>query len=378
MTALPRARRLARRPQAVTTAVSIVAVLALALAGCGSDGDSEGSASDSDSSEAASYGEISMQYSWIKNEEFAGEFYAYDKGYYDEAGFDTVNGISGPDTGVAKLLSGTVQVALSDAASVGAAIAEQDAPLKIIGATFQKNPFTILSLKDGADISTPQDLVGKKIGVQDSNASVFAAILNANGIDPDDVEVVPVDFDPTPLMKDEVDGFMAYLTNEALTVELAGYDVTNLPYADNGVPYVAETYTVTDDYLAENKDLLKALLVAEIKGWTDVFAATTEDSVSLITKYYDQAASENDEGLEAVFGALDPEKTGMGLEAEKELISTPDTESNGLFTITPELQQQTVDSLAAAGWDVTVEDLFDTSLIDEVYEENPELKDYLS
>jgi ABC-type nitrate/sulfonate/bicarbonate transport system substrate-binding protein len=376
MAALPRARRLARRPQTLTTAVSLVAVLALALAGCGSDDESEASA-DTAGDEAASYGEISMQYSWIKNEEFAGEFYAYENGYYDEAGFDTVNGISGPDTGVAKLLSGTVQVALSDAASVGAAVAEQDAPLKIIGATFQKNPFTILSLKDGADIATPQDLVGKKIGVQDSNASVFAAILNANDIDPADVEVVPVDFDPTPLMEGDVDGFMAYLTNEAITVEQAGYEVTNLPYAENGVPYVAETYTVTDDYLAENADLLEALLTAEIKGWTDVFKQPTDATVELITKYYDQAASENKEGLESVFGALDPKKTGLGLEAEKALISTTDTEANGLFTITPELQQQTVDSLAAAGWEVSVEDLFDTSIIDGIYEDHPELKDYL-
>jgi ABC-type nitrate/sulfonate/bicarbonate transport system substrate-binding protein len=364
------------RTTPLTTAASIVAVLALALAGCGSDDESAASA-DTAGDETASHGEISMQYSWIKNEEFAGEFYADENGYYADAGFDAVNGISGPDTGVAKLLSGTVQVALSDAASVGAAIAEQDAPLKIIAATFQKNPFTILSLKDGADIATPQDLIGKKIGVQDSNASVFAAILNANGISADEVEVVPVDFDPTPLMEGDVDGFMAYLTNEAITVELAGYDITNLPYADNGVPYVAETYTVTDDYLAENKDLLEDLLVAEIKGWTDVFQQPTEDTVTLITKYYDKAASENDEGLEAVFGALDPKKTGMGLEAEKELISTPDTEANGLFTITPELQEQTVASLAAAGWEVSVDDLFDTSIIDAIYEEDPDLKAYL-
>jgi ABC-type nitrate/sulfonate/bicarbonate transport system substrate-binding protein len=376
MAAFPRARRLARRPKIATTAVSLAAVLALTLAGCGSD--SEGGSSSAADSADPSYGEISLQYSWIKNEEFAGEYYADANGYYDEAGFDAVNGISGPDTGVAKLLSGSVQVALSDAASIGAAIAEQDAPLKIIGATFQKNPFTILSLKDGADIKTPQDLVGKKIGVQDSNASVFAAILNANGIDPKDVEVVPVDFDPTPLMKGEVDGFMAYLTNEAITVETSGYEVTNLPYADNGVPYVAETYSVTDDYLAKNKDLLKAFLTAEIKGWTDVFKQPTDDTVSLITKYYDKAASENDEGLEAVFGALDPKKTGLGLEAEKKLISTPDTEANGLFTITPELQEQTVASLKAAGWDVSVEDMFDTSIIDEIYEENPDLKAYTS
>ncbi|QEO09918.1 ABC transporter substrate-binding protein [Protaetiibacter larvae] len=359
-----------RRLRRSVAAIAASAATALVLAACAA-GDTP------EPGEAASYGEISVQYSWIKNEEFAGEYYAYDKGFYDEAGFDDVIGISGPDTGVAKLLSGTVQVALSDAASIGAAIAEQDAPLKIIGATFQKNPFTILSLKDGADIATPEDLIGKKIGVQDSNASVFAAILAANGISPDQVEVVPVDFDPTPLMNGDVDGFMAYLTNEALTVELAGYEITNLPYADNGVPYVAETYSVTEQYLAEHKDLLKAFLIAEIKGWTEVFQNDTETTVALIEKFYNQAAADNAEGLESVFGALDPVKTGKGLEAEKLLISTADTEANGLFTISDELKAQTVASLAAAGWDVTVDELFDTSIIDEIYAENPELKAYL-
>ncbi|MEU1971833.1 ABC transporter substrate-binding protein [Microbacterium sp. NPDC019599] len=352
-----------------------LAASSLALGACASSGaTSEPGSSDG---EAASYGEISVQYSWIKNEEFAGEFYAYENGYYDEAGFSDVIGISGPDTGVAKLLSGTVQVALSDAASIGAAIAEQDAPLKIIGATFQKNPFTILSLADGGNIQTPEDLIGKKIGVQDSNASVFAALLNANGIDPSEVTVVPVDFDPTPLMNGDVDGFMAYLTNEAITVELAGYETTNLAYAENGVPYVAETYSVTDQYLAENKELLKAFLIAEIKGWSDVFTESTDETVSLITKYYNQAADESADGLEAVFGDLDPEKTALGLEAEKLLISTEETEASGLFTISDELKEQTIDSLAAAGWDVDVEDLFDTTIIDEIYAENPDLIDYL-
>ncbi|QNO36544.1 ABC transporter substrate-binding protein [Protaetiibacter sp. SSC-01] len=369
----------AARSTTRTTARRLAAALAasaaslLVLSAC-APGDSAEAGDDAD---GASYGEISVQYSWIKNEEFAGEFYAYENGYYDEAGFSEVIGISGPDTGVAKLLSGTVQVALSDAASIGAAIAEQDAPLKIIGATFQKNPFTILSLTDGADIQTPADLVGKKIGVQDSNASVFAAILNANGISPDEVEVVPVDFDPTPLMNGEVDGFMAYLTNEALTVELAGYAVTNLPYADNGVPYVAETFSVTDQFLAENRELLKAFLIAEIKGWTDVFQQPTDATVSLIETYYNKAAAENADGLESVFGALDPVKTGMGLDAQKLLISTEETEANGLFTISDELKAQTVASLAAAGWEVTVEQLFDTSILDEIYAELPELKAYL-
>lgn len=365
------ASRTSRRKSVQLRAAAALLSLAAAttLAACGSD--SEGGSSEE------GFGTISMQYSWIKNEEFAGEFYAEDKGYYEEAGFDAVNGISGPDTGVAKLLSGKVQIAINDAASVGSAIAEQEAPLKIIGATFQKNPFTILSLKDGGNIATPADLKGKKIGVQDSNVNVFKAILAANGLEEkkDDITVVPVEFDPTPLMKGQVDGFMAYLTNESITVELAGHEVTNLPYAENGVPYVAETYTVTDQYLAENRDLLKALLTAEVKGWTETFKNPSDEVVKVVTTHYNKAASDSD-GLEASFGELDPVKTKRGLEESQKLISTPETEKNGLFTISEELQQQTVDSLAAAGWEVSVEDLFDTSIIDEIYEENPELKAY--
>ena len=360
-----------RRARRATTLLATAAAAALTLSACASSS-SEPAASGSPD-EAASYGEISVQYSWIKNEEFAGEFYAYENGYYDEAGFSNVVGVAGPDTGVAKLLSGSVQFALTDAASVGAAVAEQDAPLKIIATTFQKNPFTILSLKDGANIATPQDLIGKKIGVQDSNASVFAALLNANGIDASEVEIVPVDFDPTPLMEGQVDGFMAYLTNEAITVEMAGHEVTNLAYADNGLPYVAESFAVTDQYLAENPELIKAFLIAEIKGWTHTFTEPIDDTVAKVIEHYNASAAAGD----LTFGDLDPAKTAAGIEAQALLISTDETEANGLFTISDELKEQTLASLSASGWDLEADQLFDTTIIDEIYAENPDLLDYL-
>ncbi|WP_183098078.1 ABC transporter substrate-binding protein [Nocardioides pelophilus] len=355
--------RRTRRP----AAVALAGALSLGLAACASGDDDDEAADD------ASHGELTVQYSWIKNEEFAGEFYAEERGYYEDAGFSEVTAVAGPSTGVAELLEETVDVALSDAASVGAAIAEEDVPLKIIGATFQKNPFTILSLKDGADIQTPEDLKGKKIGVQSSNENVFNALLNANGISRDEVEVVPVQFDPTPLIEGEVDGFMAYLTNEAITVG-AQQEVTNLAYAENGVPYVAETFTITDAFLAENREALKDFLIAEIKGWTDVFQEPTADTVDLVEKFYNAGAEAGD--INKDFGPLPP-TTGESLEAEKELISTEETEANGLFTISEDLQAETVASLAAAGWDVAADDLFDTSLLEEIYEESPELKDYL-
>ena len=88
---------------------------------------------------------------------------------------------------------------MSNAVSTAQVIAEEDAPLRIIGTKFQKNPFTILSLADGGNIATPQDLVGKKIGVQaGGNETLFDALLEVNGIDPASVEKVPVEYDPAP------------------------------------------------------------------------------------------------------------------------------------------------------------------------------------
>lgn len=342
-----------RRKAAVTIAA---AGIVLALAGCSSatpaaDGDAE------------SLGDLSLQLSWIKNEEFAGEFFALDKGYYADAGLGEVTMTAGPSTGSAELLSGTVDVALSDAVSIGTVVANEEAPLKIIGATFQKNPFTILSIADAGNILTPEDMVGKKIGVQASNTSLFEALLAANDIDPASLEIVPVQYDPSVLINGDVDGFVAYLTNESISVAAEGYEVANLPFADNGLPFVAETVTVTDQTIAEDREKLKAFLVAEIKGWAD--AVNDPDAAAELALELN--------GAEAV---PDIEKAKAGSAAQNLLIVSDDTEENGLFTISEDLQQQTVETLAAAGITVEASDLFDLSLLAEVYEENPELIAY--
>ncbi|MFI8592894.1 ABC transporter substrate-binding protein [Microbacterium sp. NPDC078428] len=337
-----------------------IAVAALALTACAGGSGSE--TSESPAGEEG-YGDLTLQLSWILNEEFAGEYFADSNGYFDEAGFSSVNLVPGPSTGVAELVSGTADIALSDSVSIGSAVANEGAPLKIIGATFQSNPFTILSLADGGDIATPEDLIGKRIGVQDSNTTLFNALLAANDIDPSELTIVPVQYDPAPLVNGEVDGFVAYLTNEAISVEMEGLDTTNLAFAENGLPFVAETFTVTDEQIANNREMLKAFLVAEIKGWTDALADP-------------QAAA--DLAIET-YGAdldLDPAKTLAGAEAQNLLIVSDETEANGLFTISEELQAMTIASLAGAGVEIEAGDLFDLSLLAEVYEENPDLIAY--
>ncbi|MGP3533458.1 ABC transporter substrate-binding protein [Microbacterium sp. RD1] len=349
-----------RRASRATAALAGVALTALALTACAS-----GSAASSSSAPAEDegFGELTLQLSWILNEEFAGEYFADSKGYYEEAGFSAVNLVPGPSTGAAELVSGAADVALSDSVSIGAAVANEGAPLKIIGATFQSNPFTILSLAEGGDIAGPDDLKGKRIGVQDSNMTLFNALLAANDIDPSELTIVPVQYDPAPLVNGEVDGFMAYLTNEAISVEMEGLATTNLPFAENGLPFVAETVTVTDETIESSRDALKAFLVAEIKGWTDALADPQGGADLAIETY----GADLD---------LDPAKTLAGSEAQNKLVVSAETEENGLFTISEELQEMTVKSLAGAGITITAADLFDLSLLTEVYEENPDLIAY--
>ncbi|MET0828819.1 MAG: ABC transporter substrate-binding protein [Microbacterium sp.] len=345
----------------VAATIAAFAVAALALSGCASN---PGSAPVATGDAGAGFGDLTVQLSWIKNEEFAGEFFADSEGYYTDAGFDSVTLVPGPSTGAAELISGSADVALSDAVSIGSVVASEGAPLKIIGTTYQKNPFTVLSLKDGGDIATPEDLIGKKIGVQDSNTALFKALLAANGIEESELTIVPVQYDPAPLINGEVDGFIAYLTNEAITVAASGVETTNLPFADNGLPFVAETITVTDEAIANDREKLKAFLVAEIKGWTDA-VNDPEAGAKLAVEDYGKDLDLNLEN--SIAGATE--------QAEK-LVVSDETAANGLFTISDALQASTIKSLAGAGITLTASDLFDLSLLAEVYEENPDLVAY--
>ena len=331
----------------ITALSASLAVAALALTGC-----------------SPAENVLNIQLSWIKNSEFAGEFYAVENGYYKDAGFTSVNLVAGPAATEAEVLSGNALVGIANPISTAPIILGEDkAPLKIIGTTYQKNPFTILSLKDGGNIATIQDLIGKRIGVQAGpNETLFDALLRANGIDASKVTKVPVQYDPAPLVNGEVDGFLAYITNESFVVADQGYEVTNLLFAENGLPFVTESFVVTQDSIDNNRAALKAFLKATILGWKDAIA-NPNGGADLAIKIYGKDLK------------LNAAKEYYQSKTQNEmLIQTEETAANGLFTISEAMITQNLATLKAAGYTITADQLFDMSLLKEVYEENPELK----
>ncbi|MEZ0164542.1 ABC transporter substrate-binding protein [Kineococcus sp. LSe6-4] len=337
------------------------------LAACG--GDEAESSTGSAAAGSEGFGELTVQLSWIKNIEFAGEYFADSRGYYGEAGFSTVNLLAGGSAGTAAeamVLSRKAHVGLSAPTLTAPAIVNEQAPLKIIGATFQKNPFCLVSMEQGRPVRTVADLAGKRIGVQTGgNETIFDGFCEANGVDKDSFEIVPVQYDPSVVVSREVDAFMAYLTNEPILLaarEVDGQPIVpvTLGFADNGLPVVAETFTVLQSTVDDQRDLLKAFLVAEIRGWNDAVADPRGAAELAVTTY---GKDQN----------LDLEEQTKEAEAQNELIVSEDTRANGLFTMTDDLIGENIEALAQMGTTIAADDLFDLSLLAEVYEENPDL-----
>jgi ABC-type nitrate/sulfonate/bicarbonate transport system substrate-binding protein len=331
------------------------------LAACGSSSKSpSASGTTTPGSGPPNYGELAFQLSWIKNVEFAGEYIADTNGYYKDVGFSSVKLISGGPTVQqdAVVASGKALVCIS-APDITSAAINNGADLVTIGAQYQKNPFAVMSLAS-KPIKTPQEMVGKKIGVQATNEAVWNAFLKANKIDPSSIKKTVVQFDPQPLVAGEVDGWFSFVTNEPNLLKTQGVETVTFLLADYKYPLVSETYVVKKSDLTAKRDEIKAMLVADIKGWHQNIKDPVLGATLAATKYgKDQKLTVAEQTLES--------------KSENLLIATADTKANGLFTITDTLLDENIATLALAEITITKEKLFDMSVIKEVYDENPDL-----
>jgi ABC-type nitrate/sulfonate/bicarbonate transport system substrate-binding protein len=210
---------------------------------------------------------LTMQAAWINDAEFAGYFIGLDEGYYTEEDISLTYLPGGPDViPESTIIAGRADLALTTPDTTIRAIAEQGAPFKIIGAQYQKNPIGIVSLASNP-ILTPQDLIGKTLAVPPVNVISVNAMLQINGIDPSQVNIVPYAYDPTPLIQGEIDASLDFTTNVPYTISQQGVEAVSFLLYDFGFTIYNDTIVVTEEVLAEKRDLLVAWLRASRRGW---------------------------------------------------------------------------------------------------------------
>ena len=289
-----------------------------------------------------------MQAAWINDAEFAGYFLGLDQGYYAAEGLALEYLSGGPDViPESTLVAGRADLALTTPDTTIKAIAEQGAPFKIIGAQYQKNPIGIVSLASNP-IASPADLVGKTLAVPPVNVISVEAMLKMNGIDPASVNIVPYAYDPTPLIKGEIDASLDFTTNVPYTIGQQGVEATSFLLYDFGYTIYNDTIVVTDAVLAEKRDLLVAWLRASRKAWAENLA----DPALWPPKF-------EDSWFKGTGRTIDNEVYFNT--AQKPLIEHPD----GIFALSEDGIEKCLSALGEVGI-VGSAEMFDTSLLAEV------------
>lgn len=291
---------------------------------------------------------LTMQASWINDAEFAGYFLALDQGYYRAEGVDLTYLSGGPDViPESTIIAGRADLALTTPDTTIRAIAEQGAKFKIIGAQYQKSPHGIVSLKK-TPIETPQDLVGKTIAVPPVNISTLEALLRINGIDRASVNIVPYAYDPTPLVRGEIDASVDFVTNVPFTISQLGEEAHSFLLYDAGVTLMNNTVVVTEETLASKRNELVSWLRASRRGWNEALAEPALWPPQWEKSWF--AGTGRTIENEVFFNT-----------AQKPLIEA----DAGVFSISEDAIALTIQALESIGIKAR-RDMFDTTLLDEI------------
>ena len=309
---------------------------------------------------------IKTQLLWIKNTEFTG-FYAADlKGYYAEEGIEVEILPGGPGIVVPDLVAaGESPVGVWGSRTSFIKSVAGGYNIKAFGACFQRSPAGVMSIithpdgTPGNPIYTPQDAIGRRLGLQPGAIPGWTVIMKAAGIPLDDVEIVEVSWDPTPLFDGTVDGYWCYATNQPGIARLDGYEIAVLDASEWGDVGYGNFCLATQETLDDDRDMVVGWLRATIRGWNYANAHIDE-----LTKHTVEVVSPD---LELIY-----EQQKAEAELQIDYMKSPLVEEKGIFWMSSDIWEANVDNLIDLGEldaAVPADQLMTLDILEEVYKD---------
>jgi len=229
---------------------------------------------------------MTIRLNWAPNVQFAGILLAQERGWYEDAGIDLT--IKGREIGalpIEEVLTGKAQIGvvggerLIEAVSTGSA-------LKAIAAIFQKTPLCLMS-KKAHGIETPEDLIGKRVGINSPGSELMIKIVLAHqGLRFEDITPVQIGWSLQPLIDDKVDVCTAFMNDEPLTMRARGYEVTYIPAFQYGYDFYSGVYVVSEAMLREHPALIQRFLDVTLRGWKEAFQHPDETARLIVAQYH--------------------------------------------------------------------------------------------
>ncbi len=239
--------------------------------------------------------QVKVGMSWILNDGGAPWYNAVELGFFNDVCLEAelVRGGSGLGH-LQTLMDGGVDFAVSAGGSLipGLLTGHDGADIVAVGAMIKHSPYIWLGLDHDTPQDqrsekklTPQDFIGKTIGLHEGEGYFFDLISGRHGISPDQVELVVTGYSPEPLIEGEMDFTGAWLINEPRLLEAQGYmNWVAFQFSEWGWDDYSEVLVVRRSMLEENADLVRRYLAAVIHGLRHVIE-DPEDSAEIAVRY---------------------------------------------------------------------------------------------
>ena len=255
-------------------------IMAFGIMGC------KDTSINNESQEGKKLEEVNVVLDWYPNAVHSFIYNAIDKGYYEEEGLKVnIQFPSNTNDAISMTAAGKADLGIYYLQDVAIARGNEKIPVKAVGTIVQSPLSIILSLKD-KNITSPKDLVGKKIGYGGTALSegIISTILENEGEDPKSADVVDVGFDlMSSMTTGKVDATIGCLVNhEVPQMEEEGFELNYFFPNEYGVPNYYELVFVTgENTLNKDSEKISKFLRASKKGFEDM-KNNPEDSLKIL------------------------------------------------------------------------------------------------
>ena len=230
---------------------------------------------------------VRLQLKWQHQFQFAGYYAAVEQGYYRQGGLEveileTIESAKSTEN----VLNGSAEfgIAMSDLIVQHG----NGAPVVALATIYQHSPLVFLTTKKSG-IDSIHALVGKRVMLE-THAEELVAYLEAEGIKPEQLEILPHTFETDQLIKGTVDAISAYATDEPYALVEQGIAYNTFSPRSVGIDFYGDTLFTTKNYLQEHPDTVKIFVDATLKGW-EYALNHQEEMVDLILTKYSQRHS---------------------------------------------------------------------------------------
>jgi NitT/TauT family transport system substrate-binding protein len=147
-------------------------------------------------------------------------------------------------------------------------------PVRYVANWYRRFPVCVVSLA-AADITTPQDLVGKTVGttqMQGASYIGWLALLDEVGIAPEQVNLQVIGYTQVAsLTEGRVDAAICYAMNEPVQMANAGYDL-NVLTLDRYTRLVSNGLITNDATIEKQPQVVRGVVHAFLRGLNDTLA----------------------------------------------------------------------------------------------------------